>query len=193
MTMQEIEIEFKNLLTEKEYEMLLHAYPFPKKGTWQTNYYFETEDLNMSKKGAALRIREKNGTFRLTLKEPHPDGLLETHDVLSPEEARSFLDNKIIKKPNTAHQLEKLGINPFSLRYFGKLSTERRELKTRDCLLVLDYSQYNGLEDYELELEAPDIETGKAVFNEILAACGIEQRTTPNKIRRFFSTQNNEI
>ncbi|MCY7706811.1 CYTH domain-containing protein, partial [Bacillus safensis] len=33
---------------------------------------------------AALRMREKNGQWVLTLKEPHEIGLLETHQTIAP-------------------------------------------------------------------------------------------------------------
>ncbi|WP_212685903.1 CYTH domain-containing protein, partial [Salmonella enterica] len=80
---QEIEIEFKNLLTEEEYLKLLSNLPFPKYSQTQTNYYFETEDFSLKAHGSALRIREKNGNYTLTLKETHELGLLETHDALT--------------------------------------------------------------------------------------------------------------
>ncbi|CDQ40633.1 MULTISPECIES: CYTH domain-containing protein [Virgibacillus] len=185
---QEIEIEFKNLLTQKEYHRLLNQIPFPAYSDTQTNYYFETKDLALQELGCALRIREKNGYYRLTLKEPHEHGLLETHDFLTKNEALQSINGTILKKEDTATQLEQLGISVDSLVCYGSLSTERREVQREDILLVLDYSTYNGKSDYELELEATSTENGKAKFNELLSKYKIPKRETPNKIKRFFTS-----
>lgn len=186
---QEIEIEFKNLLTKTEYERLLHALPFPKTGKTQVNHYFETKNFQLKHKGAALRIRQINGAYQLTLKEPHHDGLLETHDSLTPKEASSWFIGKPIAKPHTHHQLEKLGIQIENLHYWGELQTERREFKQDGYIYVLDYSVYHNQFDYELELEAPDKASGQEKFNELLKQQHIIKRHTPNKIQRFFSSK----
>ena len=186
---QEIEIEYKNLLEKAEYEKLLDALSFPEQGKDQINYYFETADFRLKGKGAALRIREKNRTFQLTLKEPHPEGLLETHDTLTADEANAWLHNKPLPKEHTADQLNKLGVRIEDLTLYGKLTTNRRELAIRNVLLVLDFSTYNGQSDYELELEAQDRSTGERVFHELLKEFDIPVRKTPNKIERFFKSR----
>jgi uncharacterized protein YjbK len=185
---QEIEIEYKNLLTKQEFDRLNTEFPFPRDAKRQTNYYFETEDFALKANGSALRIREKNDMYHLTLKEPHPDGLLETHDILTKQEATDWLNGKISEKRHTGKQLKDMGISSDSLIYRGSLITERREVAYGQVLLVLDHSFYNGKSDYELELEAPDEATGRKMFDKILAAGRIPKRVTPNKIQRFFSS-----
>jgi uncharacterized protein YjbK len=184
---QEIEIEYKNLLTKEEYNCLLESLPFPETGVTQTNHYFETKDFSLKQKGCALRIREKRGTFQLTLKEPHPQGLLETHDSLSKQEANDWIAGNIIAKENTSKQLVNLGISPANLIYYGNLTTERRELHQDHVLIVLDYSRYNGKSDYELEVEAPSREIGVKAFHSLLERYHIKEKHTPNKIKRFFA------
>ncbi|RKQ32634.1 CYTH domain-containing protein [Oceanobacillus halophilus] len=185
---QEIEIEYKNLLTKEEFKILLDKLPFPEYSVKQSNYYFETKEFALKEKGCALRIREKNGKYRLTLKEPHELGLQETHDVLTEEEANQWINGHIIPKPEVMKQIHHLGVNPHDLVYFGKLITERREVSFQNTLLVLDYSTYNEKEDYEFELEAPDEDTGIETFHSILTEFGIKKKTTPNKIKRFFKS-----
>ncbi|MFD2045359.1 CYTH domain-containing protein [Ornithinibacillus salinisoli] len=186
--MQEIEIEFKNLLTKAEFDRLLYRLPFPEKVDKQTNFYFETKDFALKQQHAALRIREKNGEYRLTLKEPHPNGLLETHDVLTKSEASEWLNGNCVAKEYTANQLSKLNISHNGLKYYGSLTTERREYKKDQLLYVLDYSTYNNQEDYELEIEATDEKNGLQAFHTLLQELDIPKRKTPNKIRRFFAT-----
>src|SRR5690625_589336 len=140
---QEIEIEYKNLLTKDEFNLLLANLPFPKDSQTQINYYFETEDLALRSQSAALRIRKKNGDYQLTLKEPHPEGLLETHDFLTEKEAFSWLHGNIIEKRHVFKQLENLGIPYDELLYFGKLTTERREISDQKDILVLEIERAN--------------------------------------------------
>jgi len=63
---QELEIEFKNLLSEQEYLSLFTHYASTKQPIWQANDYFDTPDFELRKKGAALRIREKKQGLVLT-------------------------------------------------------------------------------------------------------------------------------
>lgn len=185
---QEIEIEYKNLLTKEEFDYLLTSLPFTEASETQVNYYFETQDLKLSKKSSALRIRLKHNNYQLTLKEPHDLGILETHDTLSEKEAIAWLEGDIIEKEHTLKQLTELGVASKDLIYYGSLTTVRYETSFNGVLLVLDYSTYNGQSDYEFELEAPNRSLGLQNFNTILARHQIQKRHTPNKIERFFST-----
>lgn len=184
---QEIEIEFKNLLTEDEFNKILHTFSFPTEPFRQINHYFETNDFALKGQHAALRIREKDAKNILTLKEPHPDGLLETHDALDDQEKNAWLNNKPIAKHNVKRQLDALHINLVDLKYWGTLTTDRREINYKDCTVVLDYSTYGNKNDYELELEAEDRIIGENIFEEILRIASIQKRETPNKIKRFFN------
>lgn len=57
---QEIEIEFKNLLTKNEFEKLTQAYQLDNEDfVLQENHYFDTKSFALKHKGAALRIRKR--------------------------------------------------------------------------------------------------------------------------------------
>lgn len=186
---QEIEIEFKNLLEEHEYEQLAQNLPFQKEQRFsQTNYYFETDSFDLREQKCALRIRKKKDTWTATLKEPHPEGLLETHDTLTEEEAQEWMNNEPAPAPNIKERLANLGIVFSSIQFKGALTTERMESEYKDTLIVLDRSHYNNVTDYEFELEAKEKQHGQAVFNEILRQFDIPVRETPNKIKRFFQS-----
>lgn len=185
---QEIEIEYKNLLTKQEFYHLLSNLSFPQTSQKQTNHYFETKNLALKERSSALRIREKDGGYKLTLKEPHANGLLETHDKITKNVAMNWLQGEITAEEHTGNQLNKLGISPEELIYYGSLTTERREMQYGQVLLVLDYSTYNGKADYELELEAPNQTIGHETFHALLTEYHIPERETPNKIKRFFSS-----
>lgn len=185
---QEIEIEFKMMLTKNEYIQLSQQLSFPNQAISQTNYYFETENFSLKKKKSALRIREKNDTYTLTLKQPHRDGILETHELLSENEAYQLINGQPIFNNKMAHYLELLNIPIGDLKYYGNLMTERREFTQNNIVYVLDKSYYNDTVDYELEIESPTKNKGKRIFYSILNEFNIKEKKTMTKIERFFKT-----
>lgn len=189
---QEIEIEFKNLLTEAEFNKLYIAFNMESvPEIQQVNHYFETKDFQLKQHGAALRIREKNGQYQSTLKQPQGEGLLETHDFLTEQEANSWLQGYITLGPEISKQLQDLDISATDLTYGGALETIRREQSYNDTIIVLDKSKYSDVTDYELELEAQSYAHGERVFNTILSENDIAKRMTPNKIQRFYDSLRN--
>ena len=185
---QEIEIEYKTLLTKHDYETLLQKIFNKVKPIVQINYYFETENFALKNFHSALRIREKDGAYTLTLKQPHPEGILETHDDLSQEELQQWLKGNAVSKPNISRQLATMDITENDFIYFGALETSRYSLKQDDILYVLDKSIYNGMTDYELEIEAPTKLKGEQALQHILEKYHITQQQSITKIERFFKT-----
>lgn len=188
--LQEIEIEFKNLLERDEYNNLAAHYMSNLEPIKQVNYYFETNDFRLKQQGAALRIREKTDAYVATLKQPVENGLLETHDTLTKEQFKAWCQDEITLGENIRQQLNTLGIKEADIRYKGQLTTYRYERQDRDIILVLDHSEYNGMIDYELEVEASSLEQGESYFHNLLRQFNIPKRHTPNKIARFFQSVN---
>lgn len=184
---QEVEIEFKNLLTTQEYNQLAEVLFSQAETIEQTNYYFETPSFDLKGNHSALRIRKKNETYTLTLKEPHPDGLLETHDKLTEKAFLSWTSGIPAEAPNVTKQLQQMSIETSSLTYIGRMTTFRKEIPYQDTLLVLDKSIYLDTMDAELELEAASKKHGEKVFNNLLENYQIPSRETPAKIARFFN------
>jgi uncharacterized protein YjbK len=184
---QELEIEFKNLLTKEEFATLKEAFQISNdEFTYQENHYFDTRQFSLKEKGAALRIRQKNGTYTLTLKQPHKEGLLETHQRLTEEEAHSLLNGQRVIGGDIADLIKTLGTEPEDIQYFGTLSTYRAQLHYKGGTLVLDHSHYLQTDDYEIEYEASDFSSGKQIFEELLHSFNIPVRKTDNKIKRFY-------
>ena len=74
--MEHIEIEFKMLLDEKLFHQILKDYKEQITDSYQqTNYYLFHPELE--KRKYSLRIREKKGSYELTLKRPAKEGLKE--------------------------------------------------------------------------------------------------------------------
>ncbi|HAQ08332.1 MAG TPA: CYTH domain-containing protein [Bacillus bacterium] len=189
---QNIEIEFKNLLTKGDFEKLktffnIDESQFKK----QINHYFDTPAFSLKQHGSALRIREKGTQFEMTLKQPAHEGLLETNQLLSSEQAKEILKSGKILDGQVKNALSDLIKEIDSLMYFGSLTTERAEFTYEEGLLVLDHSYYLNTEDYEIEYEVADAAEGFKIFSALLDELKIPVRMTDNKIKRFYSQKYN--
>jgi uncharacterized protein YjbK len=184
---EHIEIEFKNLLTEEEFERLKAFFSFAGKDfKKQVNHYFDTNQFTLKEQGCALRIREKTGHFEITLKQPAPVGLLETNQEVSPHDAQNMLAGGELPEGPVRTALSNLVEQRNPVAYFGSLTTERAEKEYCGGLVVLDHSAYLGIHDYELEYEVEDEESGRESFHTLLSDLNIPVRKTDNKIMRFY-------
>lgn len=184
---QNIEIEFKNLLTKEEFYKLQDFFHIDEKDfAKQVNYYFDTPDFLLKEKHSALRIREKKDRFQLTLKQPNDIGLLETNQDLTNEEAQQLITSGVFPKGSVRTILSDLQIDIDSLTNFGTLTTIRAETEYKGGLIVLDHSYYLNSNDYELEYEVSNIDSGKYIFEQLLKTQQIPVRKTHNKIIRLF-------
>lgn len=185
---QNIEIEFKNMLTSEEFlQLKLHFNIDQNKFKKQVNHYFDTPSFSLKSLNSALRIREKGTLFEMTLKQPAKQGLLETNQLLSAEQAENMLNSGKIVDGEVKDIITKMVEDADTLQYFGSLTTNRAEFNYKDGLLVLDHSDYLNTEDYEIEYEVPDEAEGFKVFSELLSELKIPVRSTDNKIKRFYS------
>ncbi|MGM0844326.1 MAG: CYTH domain-containing protein [Bacillota bacterium] len=184
---KELEIEFKNMLTQEEFQKLKDHFSLGEKDfILQENHYFDTSDNKLREKQCALRIREKNGKYEFTLKQPVHEGLLETNQAITEEESTQMLNEGSMPEGEVRTAVQNLGIETETFSHFGTLSTSRKELGYKDGLLVLDYSFYLNNEDYELEYEVKDRESGQEKFLDFLKTMNIPIRPADNKIKRFL-------
>ncbi|HFJ9280495.1 hypothetical protein AT278_14670 [Bacillus cereus] len=188
---QEIEIEFKNIVTKEEFDTLCKSFSI-EAFTKQVNHYFETPDFSLKEAGSALRIRHKGETYTLTLKQSAEIGLLETHQVVTEDKAKMMMETNTIIQGAVVDQLHKLQIPVSALTYMGSLTTERAETLFKGGTLVFDHSFYYNHDDYEIEFEVQDEETGKAAFIDLLTQHNIPVRHTNNKVKRFFLAKQNK-
>jgi len=191
---QEFEIEFKNMLTEAEYEDILQKeftdYPHSKHMTTQTNHYFDTIDKILKEQNSALRIRTTDAYNELTLKVPHQDFLMETNLSLTNEQVINILNTKQIVLSSYLSPDDKISLpdgvtdeTVFSL--FNSFKTKRLEKQADEHLIVLDQTFFqNGTADYELEVESTDATLGEAFFDSFLSNHSIPRREASPKIAR---------
>ncbi|MGF2615369.1 CYTH domain-containing protein [Rossellomorea vietnamensis] len=188
---EELEIEFKNMLTQGEFNNIKEYFSFNDQDfALQKNHYFDTPANDLREKQCALRIREKNGKFELTLKQPAQEGLLETNQAVTEEDCRTMLAEGSLPPGEVESALNKLGAAAKTFHHLGTLSTNRAESRYKDGLMVLDHSFYLNNEDFELEYEVKDRESGQEKFLDFLKTMNIPIRQADNKIKRFLKSVN---
>lgn len=191
---QNLEIEFKNELTEEEYFLLVkkefEGLSHSKHMTFQTNYYFDTIDQELKKQGAILRIRVTDSFSELTFKVPSGAFLMETNYPLSDSDVKAILHLKEMKltnyitSPDSIPELDDISKETtFSL--FNQFETQRFEKQIRQQVIVLDQTTFqNGVVDYELEVESQDAENGETFFKNYLKEHHILRSPSLPKIAR---------
>ena len=184
-----VEIEIKSKLTKQDYNKLVNAFLKQKPYT-QINYYFDTKDREISKRNCGLRIRDKNGKFELTLKIPNTEGKLEINQQISDKVAKSMLKNKSFEDGEIKTCLESfLGIKTSTISNLGKLTTERIDLRYKTGLISIDKSTYNGITEYEIEIEDDSEANAEKHLKEFLSEFGIEYKKSPDtKLKRFLDS-----
>lgn len=185
---QEIEIEFKNLITKDQYHKLIDHYASLRSPIYkQVNHYFDTELFSLMNLKAALRVRFKQNAYVLTLKQPHSTGLLETHQSLDDEEFKCLKETGTIASGAVSKQISQLiGKSLPKLCYLGHLTTERSEIPLKEGLLVLDKSYYFDRVDYEIEFECEEESRGRMDFQQLIDSWGLSWIEPNNKIERFY-------
>lgn len=187
---QQLEIEYKTLLNQADYQKVFEYYQLQDQSfQQQTNYYFDTSDQQLQKKRWGLRIRQYHHHGELTLKCPTSTiGLLEITDSLSLQETKQLIEEKRIKLGGeVAKRLTENGIDPQEVKIIAELTTKRYEFPIAVGLLALDHSWYNGREDYELELEVSNETQGKIDFSQLLEMLKIPYQKAENKILRAMN------
>lgn len=184
---KELEIEFRNMITAEEYQELIESFGLKEADFFeQTNYYFDTPTFALKELHAALRIRARNNNYELTLKTPEKVGLLETTQILAPDQAEGIIAGANIPVGQIRDALAKLSIDHTELENFGSLQTIRAEKDYKNGLLVFDKNFYGNIADFDLEYEVADFEKGKKIFSNLLEDYGIEENEAPNKVKRFY-------
>lgn len=187
-----LEIEYKTLLSLPEFDQLgkrfSHITPVQ-----QTNYYFDTSDLQLRKNKLSLRIRTFSKDAELTLKIPQPVGNIEYNIDLTTQEAHTILaTNTLTNHPSLINgiieQLTQYDIELANIHTLGSLTTTRRECQTPIGLMALDKNEYTNKMDYELELEVEEAVKGQQDFNQFLKENNIERRYARSKVVRFLES-----
>ena len=179
-----IEIEAKALLLKDEYETIIEKLNLSKyRKIKQTNHYIDTPDRFLKKNGIALRIREKEESFELTLKTPLSEGLLEKNENISWRDFENLSEKHVFPDGNIKNFLSILGVKVADLKILTSLCTERIHVDYETFGLALDKNTYSNIVDYELEIESSSMDHAQDEMKSILNSCGITSFTF-NKVSK---------
>ncbi|HBM4073855.1 TPA: CYTH domain-containing protein [Listeria innocua] len=185
---KELEIEFRNLLTKEEYDRLIEDFRIKEDDFFeQTNFYLDTADFGLKERNSALRIRQLETQYQLTLKTPEARGLMETTQILAADQATAIIDGANIPVGPVRDTLKEIGINHEDLQVFGSLKTIRAEKDYKKGLLVFDKNFYGSISDFDLEYEVSDYDKGKEIFDKLLKEYQITNHPAENKVARFYN------
>ena len=191
---QELEIEFKNILTKEQYENLLKKFQVANEMiVRQTNHYFDTKDFHLKKLFSGLRIRETKDKIVCTLKERTAKNThLETTNVLTREQAALMLSGNGFFAESVKARLLDLQVPVEALHVFGTLTTDRVELSYKGGTIVFDHSFYLNCDDYEVEYETDEENLGLEIFEDFLKENDIPKQVAQKKIARFMNALKKE-
>lgn len=173
-----IEIEAKALVGPTDYEKLRSLYKDYPSYT-QTNYYVDDDSFLLRKEGFALRVREKEGLYEMTLKTPLSQGLLEKNCAWSKATFEAFEKDGIFPDGDIKRFLTMLDIDVSTLRIKTSLTTCRVDVPYLNGKLSIDKNDYSGKTDYEVELEFNNLRDAESNLKELLEKNGIAY--VPNK------------
>lgn len=187
-----LEIEYKNILSQIEYEKLFNHYNFSKTvPLTQENIYFDTADGELRKRHIGLRVRITDSYVHLTMKQP-----VKNHQKLETTEKLTFIDGESIRETGklshggeVADFLSTINVALDDLEVIGKFKTIRHQQEIDGQDMVLDRCFFDHFEDYELEVETTDPEVGMQFYQNLLQNFQIPQRPVKQKIVRMTQSQ----
>jgi uncharacterized protein YjbK len=194
-----IERELKFMLTREGYDTLrtwAQGAGRVSKEAEQTNIYFDTADARLADQHLCLRLRNKRGTWELTLKarfefEAIEQVCEEINAPLSETDATRFQRDPaqlLASQLPPMARLRELAQVP-SLTRLGELVTKRAVIGLDGGHTAeLDHSRYLGHEDFELECETEDAKAADAAITALFASLDVDTvRSEGPKLARFMA------
>ncbi len=183
---KELENEVKLKIDRNEYKRILSICDeLVVSNHIQINHYFDTSNYDLFKKHSVLRVREIDNSFTLTLKSQISSGsFVERHIKI---EGLSSWSSRL-KELFSANEFDSIDLNRISS--LGTLTTTRTKIAYKDVVIELDKSEYNGLVDYEIEVEASTVEKASMSLEEFATNYRVLKSDKPNvsKYQRFISS-----
>ncbi len=190
--MLSLEIEKKALLDKDTYNLIIDS--IDSKPFIQKNYYFDDNNKRLYKASMALRVREKNGKFKLTLKDKSDPtiGIVEVSSIITKNDFNKFVEGRYLIDDTILEYLSKKDIVLETLTNLVSFTTKRIKVNLDDHILFLDETTFeNGVVDYELEVESSSIELCKKCFDAYADKFKIKE-THSTKIERGYINKKNE-
>lgn len=183
--MEQIEIEYKILITKDIFDQILNDYHNQIKQDYiQVNDYFTHPILQQKK--YMLRIRTKNNQYEMTLKRPMSQHRLETNIILTLQQKNDFYNHLNLQNQITDILIQE-NIPIEELQQQFSLTTHRYDIPLPEGMLSLDMNTYLHQVDYELEFEVFNEQDGYQKFLDILKPYKLHYtKNCQSKIKRVL-------
>jgi uncharacterized protein YjbK len=179
-----IEIEAKILVTETEFHQLKQLLKVSDQDmVTQTNHYIDDEKGSLRQYGFALRIRELNKTYTLTLKSPMAEGTLEKNQQIDGAIYQAFKSKGVFPPGLIQDFLEMFGFDTSLLRIITFLTTDRYETRYEGRHVCLDKNTYHGMIDFEVESEESSLKNAAETLKLLCDAANITYRE--NQVSKY--------
>ena len=157
--MSEKELEERVMISKDQFleiEKYLQENFHNVKTIFQKNRYLDDKNMTVKKVHNVLRIRSfRSCKMReLTYKVKGQDGDIEYNQMLSHYWFYQITRDSRFPEGCVKEQLLKDGVDLSSVKLLMELYTRRMEVKIDDYLFVLDTNLYNGICDYNIEIES---------------------------------------
>ncbi len=171
------ECEARAMISESQYKEIYNHFSsinLRKRLVRNTNYYFDDDKGNIINSGMVLRLREINHQkYELTLKIKEENNDKEFNLPIYIKNIDEYLKNFKIDNKYIIEELKKRNIDITKIKYLTYLFTERLEVKYKNFLLVVDKNEYNGIIDYNVEIEARSREEAISILNQKFSPFGV--------------------
>lgn len=186
------ENECKVLLNSDDYETIYNYFDLDKCPLIkQVNYYFDTINFKLANNKYNLRVRHvlDKDTFTLTVKVPQNDGSnLEINEDITYEEFKILIEKNELPNGYIKERIEEF--NDEKIILLASLITSRYEFEYNSGMMALDYNEYNGKYDYELEFEGLDMEHAKYIITKLFDELNIDFKfSTISKRKRAIESR----
>lgn len=187
MASNNIEIEAKVLLSKKDYEKLLESITFDPKVKKQENFFLDSKERELKKYNIMVRLRKRDG-YKLTLKAPLSEGLLEKNQKINETDAQKLIEKNVFPQGEIYDFLEMLHINISHLKILASLATERQETTFNGYPINISKNTYGKKVDYELEADSDSRQKSEGIIKDICSKYDIKFKlNTLSKENRAIS------
>jgi uncharacterized protein YjbK len=178
-----IEIEGKILVEENEFLKVMEFLELTEKdAVLQINHYIDTKNSQLRSFGFSLRVRERKGTYTLTLKSPMAEGTLEKDQQISQKQYILFRDSNKFPEGLVKDFLLMFGFPVEEVAIITSLSTWRIDSVFMEQNVCLDKNVYGENTDYEIESEQSSIQLAEETLKKLCEQTQIPFR--PNQVSK---------
>lgn len=177
----EREFESKGLITKSQFKTLISQLEILETRI-QTNTYLDTANGFFKSKASALRLRIINDQYIFSLKQQDSDGATEWNQPLTGLQYQQIINHKSIDLSNfeCPYQEHLTNLNIVTI------TTTRYVCQYQNQVIELDQTNFGATVDYELEIEADNLEVAKEMMDELARDYHLTIKKSYPKIARYY-------